>query len=574
MKWRGPRIVKWEGSGPPSGSPKKAMGIFRPLLGSLYRNHFLFVKTQCHGREVFFQINYDARMSLFRPILPPPAQAHLSDEEYAKGRHWMVRFGIANSTMEAIITGAMLTALALQLGASNAAIGLILAVPHLMSLMQVPGVWLVEKNRERRQVAVWAAFVSRPGIVIMAMAALIPSPNLAVGILMLGLCLRYGAGWIINCAWSSWIHDLVPDDVRGQYFGRRLALMTMATGATTLLAGLWVDGWKAYVALPPTYGYVPLLLLAFASGLYGAYCLTQIPEPKMPPSEEGLDVISLLREPFLKKNFRTVMIFLFTWNFAINLAVPFFTVHLLRSLGLSLTYVMLLTMVWQGVSVASMRVWGLLIDRYSNKAVFRLSGPIFVLALMLWTLTDEWHQAGYAVFLLPILYGMIGLAIGGTTLASNNIIFKLAPKGKATSYTASANLLIATATALAPILGGLMADGLAVRSLTLTFHWNDPNVDTDIANFVINHWDFFFLCAGVLAWIALQFVSTIHEPSRSSNEPAYRDVFQHLASSIFGFSFVRHVQNWPYLLRRRQKYRALKQARAMRDHMRDISGVP
>jgi MFS family permease len=215
---------------------------------------------------------------------------------------------------------------------------------------------------------------------------------------------------------------------------------------------------------------------------------------------------------------------------------------------------MFLAMLWQGASVASMRIWGSFIDRYSNKAVFRISGPLFALGLLLWTFTDEWHQAGYAVYLLPVLYIMIGLATGGTALASNNIIFKLAPRGNATAYSAAANLLIAMATALAPIIGGLLADWFVDRSLTLTLSWHDPSITTDLATFIITHWDFFFITGSMLAMIALQFVSTIDEPSTQSREPAYREVWDHLSGSVFGTSFWRHFSNWPYLLRRRRKH--------------------
>jgi len=515
---------------------------------------FLRPLASLHRIYALFKIRMTSFFNLFSRNAANAPQDSLSEADYARGQLWMVRFGIGNSAMEALITGAMLTALALQLGASNMMIGLLLAMPHMMSFMQIPGVWATEHFRERKKLTLRAAILSRPGILLMVVAVLMPTPSASIALLMLGLALRYGGGWMMNCAWASWIRDLVPEEIQGQYFGRRMALMTAATGAVTLAGGLFVDAWTAIHADSVKYAYGLLLIVAFGFGVYGNFALAKIPEPKMPPNDAPLHLPKLLSEPFRHENFRRVMLFLFSWNFAINLAVPFFTVHLLQSLQLSVTYVMFLAMLWQGASIASMRVWGSFIDRYSNKAVFRLSGPIYALGLLLWTLTDEWHQAGYAIYMLPLLYVMIGLATGGTALASNNIIFKLAPRGKATSYMAAANLLIALATALAPIMGGLMADWFANRALTLTLHWKDPNIETDLANFVINHWDFFFLTAGILGGIALQFVNTISEPTKNSREPAYREVVNHLAGSVYGIGFWRHFSNWPYLLRRRRKH--------------------
>jgi hypothetical protein len=45
--------------------------------------------------------------------------------------------------------------------------------------------------------------------------------------------------------------------------------------------------------------------------------------------------------------FRRLIIFLSSWNFAANLAAPFFTVYMLKSLGFSMTKVLALTIASQ-----------------------------------------------------------------------------------------------------------------------------------------------------------------------------------------------------------------------------------
>ncbi len=50
------------------------------------------------------------------------------------------------------------------------------------------------------------------------------------------------------------------------------------------------------------------------------------------------------------------------WNFALNLAVPFFAVYMLTRLGLSLPTVIGFTMLSQITNVLFARVWGAMAD--------------------------------------------------------------------------------------------------------------------------------------------------------------------------------------------------------------------
>src|SRR5690606_41633937 len=65
-------------------------------------------------------------------------------------------------------------------------------------------------------------------------------------------------------------------------------------------------------------------------GVTGAYILSRVPEPRGQPLHENL--FRLLRHPLKDPNFRRLMAFNSAWVFAVNLATPFFTVFLLKSL--------------------------------------------------------------------------------------------------------------------------------------------------------------------------------------------------------------------------------------------------
>jgi hypothetical protein len=53
----------------------------------------------------------------------------------------------------------------------------------------------------------------------------------------------------------------------------------------------------------------------------------------MAPAEKAGPAVALLFAPLREGNFKRLIFFLASWNFAANLAAPFFTVYMLRSLN-------------------------------------------------------------------------------------------------------------------------------------------------------------------------------------------------------------------------------------------------
>ncbi len=124
---------------------------------------------------------------------------------------WIVKNGVGIQIMETLAVGAFLTALAIDLGASNLMIGVLAAIPHMAQLAQVPALFTVDRVRERRKVYLVAGFVARPMLLVIAIAALLPQKDLALTVIGIAFFLRYVAGAFLACAWSSWMRDLVPD---------------------------------------------------------------------------------------------------------------------------------------------------------------------------------------------------------------------------------------------------------------------------------------------------------------------------------------------------------------------------
>jgi len=174
----------------------------------------------------------------------------LSDDDISKGLSFVIRDGLATQAMVTLTGGIFLVAFGLQLGASNTVIGLLAAIPPLAELIQMPAISVVEKVRNRRLVCVGASIVARLFWVVIALIPFLFGPAAAVPVLIMALILYGGVSAISHCSWNSWMRDLVPEEVLGSFFSRRMSLSLALGIVLSLAAGAFIDFIQRNTAFP------------------------------------------------------------------------------------------------------------------------------------------------------------------------------------------------------------------------------------------------------------------------------------------------------------------------------------
>ena len=180
---------------------------------------------------------------------------------------------------------------------------------------------------------------------------------------------------------------------------------------------------------------------------------------------------------------------------------------MLTSLGLDTSSVVLFSVISQISSLAFFRIWGKLSDRYSNKSVLRVSGPIMIGSILLWASTVLF--AGTPV-IIPMVIGvhvLMGMATAGVNLVSGNIGLKLAPKGEATAYLASSSLFSSLAAGTAPLLGGVVAQ-------------------------YAPQWEYFFLVAFVLGIISLHALTKVREEGEVEEMVVVKELVMEMRNGV------------------------------------------
>ncbi len=439
---------------------------------------------------------------------------------------WDAAFATAVGSLN---SGVVLVAYALYFGASNQVIGILAAIPLLTQLLQAPAVILVERVRRRRMISITALFIARLALPLMAVLSLIPNTAVALALLVLAETVHCAFNAVAACSWNSWIRDLVPEARLGRFFARRTVWAT-AIGLVGSLAAAYAldrvgDG-------GPSPAFMALYGAGFLAGLASTWHLSRVPEPPMPPVEQKLNIRRLMRAPLRDRNFRRVIVFLASWQFAVNAAVPFFTVYFVQRLGIAMGFVMILSVVSQIANMIVLRTWGHISDRFSNKTALGLAAPLFLGCIASMVVASQIGSQTLRLAFLVALHAVMGAASAGVGVASGALTLKLAPKGAATAYGAASALLSAAAAGIAPIIGGMFADFFAARRLGLQVTWEDPSGLHELLTFRLSHWDFYFLISAALGLYALHRLSLVNEHGEVSRSQVVEELGQRVREGV------------------------------------------
>lgn len=178
----------------------------------------------------------------------------------------------------------------------------------------------------------------------------------------------------------------------------------------------------------------------------------------------------------------------------------------------------------QLANALTVRLWGQLSDRLSNKAVLATLAPFFLLCLAALPFTATPDRNAFTLPLLAIVHLAMGIAAGGTALATGNIGLKLAPRGQGTAYMAAITLTSALASGIAPILGGLLANWFAERDLSVVIQWTTPGTTMLFTPVRLHHWSFFFLLAALSGLYALHALTLVKEESTDGERILVQDL--------------------------------------------------
>jgi MFS family permease len=251
--------------------------------------------------------------------------------------------------------------------------------------------------------------------------------------------------------------------------------------------------------------------------------LARIPEPPMHRTGPPVPILAMLCSPLRDLNFRRLIVFMASWNFASNLAAPFITVYLLQQQGYGLGVVTAMWAASQTASALTLYSWGQISDRLSNKAILATALPAYFGCLIALPVSTLPQQHALTLPMLWLIHVVMGVANGGIGLAAGNIGLKLAPQGKGTAYLASVNLAGSIAAGVAALLGGALATWFEASELAIDVQWSSASRMTGFVVLQFAHWEFLFAISFALGMYVLHALSRIDEGAEISERSVIRN---------------------------------------------------
>ena len=294
------------------------------------------------------------------------------------------------------------------MGASHLQIGLGASLPVLMAgLIQLISPIALQKSGSRRKLILFATICQALAFIPFALVWHLDR-HLQVWSAIAAFAVSVAFGNLGASAWADWMGTIVPRKKRGRYFSTRNRLLSVVQISIAVLGGYLLDRAIGKVLVMFT---VIWFACAFARLAASAFFYLHYEPPISRHS--GSRYVSFL--DFLK-NLHTTRFGIFTvatslLSLGVNISGPFFAVHMLNDLKLSYISYTILTVTPIVSTIATLGLWGHIIDRFGSVPAMRLSAIIICILPLPWVITTS-----YPLLLIAQIAG--GFSWSGFNLAT------------------------------------------------------------------------------------------------------------------------------------------------------------
>lgn len=378
------------------------------------------------------------------------SRPYASDPETDRSLRHSVRDGVAYSVMSGG-GESYFSAFALFLRASTAQIALLASLPPLLgSLAQLFSAWMGRRTGRRRGLILAGAWLQALSLIPLALLP-VAFPDYAVPILILSVVLYYAGANFALPQWGSLMGDLVPHRRRGRFFALRTRYASMASFLALVTAGLvlhFFDGRGLTIG-----GYWVIFGVALVARIVSIHHLARMHDPPGHTAAMEIPVGRGWWQRIHHSPFARFSLFFGLMQFSVAIASPFFTVYLLRDLGVSYMEFMACTASTVVLQFLTLNSWGRVGDIFGNRLVLTVTGFMIPCLPLLWLVSTE-------IWYLMLIQGIGGLAWAGFSLSAGNFLYDLVPAAKRATYLALHNVFASAGVFVGAMLGGFLGTAL------------------------------------------------------------------------------------------------------------------
>ena len=356
------------------------------------------------------------------------------------------------------ITSTFVSVFAIRLGASNTLVGVLVSLPALINIFWlIPSARIIERQRRRLPIIVLTGFLQRVGYLLIALMPFVLRAHRPEALVALVALITFPTA-MASVAFTSLIAEVVPADKRAQVISIRNVLVSTVSTVTVLISGKLLD------LLPFPLSYQLLFGAGFVASLVSLYHVSRIqvadaivadqsPRRKAPLT---VRLRRSLKQIMDQRDFVRFSASAFVFHWGLNLPTALYAIYRVKNLGASDTWIGLLSMVQNAVTILTYFYWGRVASRKGNRRVLLISS----LGTMLFPVLTGLSPRVELLLLPSIIAGIFG---AGFNLSFFNTLLEVCPQERRPSYVAINTTLINVAAFLAPLLGTSLANFLDIR---------------------------------------------------------------------------------------------------------------
>jgi HEAT repeat protein len=349
-----------------------------------------------------------------------------------------------------------------HLGGSASELGLLVALTQLAAPFHLLAVLIYARLQTRKVFFAAAHVLHRLLGYVLAGVALYAAQggekSLGISIVTAASVTSFVLATISAAGWWSWLADLIPEGVRGAFFGRRSTIIQAVNVVWFFSVQVALD---AFGEGNIFYVYTIVFAVGGTLGVLDILLHTFIPEPQRHPGELRGGWRRFI-QPLRSRNFLRFSLSIGLWSFATSILGPFVAPYITAStaeggIGAANTWLGIMYIITQATWIATATPWGLVMDRFGRKPVVLLGAMHPVIP---WIGYFFMTPGNYA-YILPVTAMEAGILGLGYWNGAAQLMLTLTPQKNRTAFIAWHSVLVGTIAAGGSLVGGRLADALA-----------------------------------------------------------------------------------------------------------------
>ncbi|UCF71267.1 MAG: MFS transporter [candidate division WOR-3 bacterium] len=366
----------------------------------------------------------------------------------------------------ATVGSAFVTRYALLLGAMPFHLGLLAAIGQLALVFQPLGIVITRRGTSRKRIIVKLATFGRALALLYGILPFLFPRYTAIWVFLLLLSIATSMHAMGTNAWIAWISDMIPERIRGRFFSWRSRYFMIVGLFIGYVFGAIVDifdpkteGFIEKVIsvrptgiLAPEHMNVAFILVFTAAAVFGYLGVQFLKrQPERPKRADDERVSASLVTPLRDLNFRKFLIYNFWWMLALGIGSPFWQPFMIQKLQMSLVNIQVYGTISAVASILALRPWGMVIDRFGNKAAMRLAIVLGGINPLVWLFVNTGNS-----WILNIEAITSGIMWSGTNIVAMNFVLSIAPRDGRQVYSGILGAVSGTAMVITMLLSGIL----------------------------------------------------------------------------------------------------------------------